>query len=67
MNTEVELADAIEVLLLFRQARADAGALPVWFLSKMSRSHVTVALSGDSGDELFGGYDLLRRPLGPPF
>jgi asparagine synthase (glutamine-hydrolysing) len=35
---------------------ADAGALPVWFLSKMSREHVTVALSGEGGDELFGGY-----------
>jgi asparagine synthase (glutamine-hydrolysing) len=47
---------------------ADAGALPVWFLSKMSREHVTVALSGEGGDELFGGYltyraDQLARPL----
>jgi asparagine synthase (glutamine-hydrolysing) len=47
---------------------ADAGALPVWFLSKMSREHVTVALSGEGGDELFGGYltyraDELARPL----
>jgi asparagine synthase (glutamine-hydrolysing) len=47
---------------------ADAGALPVWFLSKMTRRHVTVALSGEGGDELFGGYltyraDQLARPL----
>jgi asparagine synthase (glutamine-hydrolysing) len=47
---------------------ADAGALPVWFLSKMSRAQVTVALSGEGGDELFGGYltyqaDRLARPL----
>jgi asparagine synthase (glutamine-hydrolysing) len=39
---------------------ADAGALPVWFLSKMSRQHVTVALSGEGGDELFGGYVTYR-------
>ena len=32
------------------------GALPVWFLSKMSRTEVTVALSGEGADELFGGY-----------
>ncbi len=35
---------------------ADAGALPVWFLSKMTRKSVTVALSGEGADELFGGY-----------
>jgi asparagine synthase (glutamine-hydrolysing) len=36
---------------------ADAGAVPVWFLSKMTRRHVTVALSGEGADELFGGYN----------
>src|SRR5215831_11759929 len=35
---------------------ADAGCLPVWFLAKMSSRHVTVALSGEGADELFGGY-----------
>jgi asparagine synthase (glutamine-hydrolysing) len=35
---------------------ADAGALPVWFLSKLSRRSVTVALSGEGSDEIFGGY-----------
>jgi asparagine synthase (glutamine-hydrolysing) len=35
---------------------ADAGAVPVWFLSKMTRKQVTVALSGEGADELFGGY-----------
>src|SRR5258706_14318370 len=35
---------------------ADAGALPVWFLSQMSRQHVTVALSGEGADELSAGY-----------
>ncbi len=51
------LASAIEDFAYFSdEPGADAGALPVWFLSKMSRSHVTVALSGEGGDELFGGY-----------
>ncbi len=36
---------------------ADAGALPVWFLSRMTADHVTVALSGEGADEIFGGYN----------
>ena len=35
---------------------ADAGALPVWFLSKLCKTKTTVALSGEGADELFGGY-----------
>ena len=35
---------------------ADAGALPVWLLSKMCKRKTTVALSGEGADELFGGY-----------
>ena len=51
------LADAIEEFAYYSdEPSADAGALPVWFLSKMTRREVTVALSGEGADELFGGY-----------
>ena len=57
LNPEVGLESAIESLAYYSdEPGADAGALPVWFLSKMSREHVTVALSGEGADELFGGY-----------
>ena len=69
LNESVDLVSAIEDMAFYSdEPGADAGALPVWFLSRMSREHVTVALSGDGADELFGGYltylaDSYARPL----
>ena len=57
LNADIDLASTIEQFATYSdEPSADAGALPVWFLSKMCRQDVTVALSGDGADELFGGY-----------
>ncbi len=51
---------AVEVLPLlvqhYEEPYADSSALPSYYLSKLTREHVTVALNGDGGDENFAGY-----------
>ena len=57
LNPSENLAGAIEEFAYYSdEPTADAGALPVWFLSKMSKKKVTVSLSGEGADEIFGGY-----------
>ncbi|PAZ00488.1 MAG: asparagine synthase (glutamine-hydrolyzing) [Spartobacteria bacterium AMD-G4] len=42
------------------EPQGDGSLLPTWLLCRFARRHVTVALSGDGGDELFAGYDPFR-------
>jgi asparagine synthase (glutamine-hydrolysing) len=57
LNPGVDLRRAIEEFAYYSdEPSADAGALPVWFLSKLCKKKTTVALSGEGADELFGGY-----------
>ncbi len=57
LDTNANLADAIERIAYYSdEPGADAGALPLWFLAQMTRNKVTVVLTGEGADELFGGY-----------
>ncbi|HLI84288.1 MAG TPA: asparagine synthase (glutamine-hydrolyzing) [Bryobacteraceae bacterium] len=59
-----DLPGAIEQFAYYSdEPSADAGALPVWLLSRLTKRHATVALSGEGADELFGGYLTHRASL----
>jgi len=62
LETEPEALRAMlpVVVGMFDEPFADASAMPTCLMARQAREHVTVALSGDGGDEAFGGYDRYR-------
>ncbi len=42
---------------------ADPSSIPLYFISKLAREHITVVLSGEGADEIFAGYGIYRRML----
>ena len=64
LTPEQDLQGAIEEFAYYSdEPSADAGSLPVWFLSKLCKKKTTVALSGEGADELFAGYVTSRADI----
>jgi asparagine synthase (glutamine-hydrolysing) len=67
-HDEILSLDALElgkhIALILDEPNGDTSCLPTYVLSQMARKHVSVAISGDGGDELFGGYGRYQSTLG---
>ncbi|MCA9247604.1 MAG: asparagine synthase (glutamine-hydrolyzing) [Planctomycetales bacterium] len=64
LKVEASAIDVFDSLVdAFDEPFGDASAIPTYYVSQLTRQHVTVALAGDGGDESFGGYKRYRDIL----
>ncbi|PYS24705.1 MAG: asparagine synthase (glutamine-hydrolyzing) [Acidobacteria bacterium] len=60
LHTEIVRDDALEILpdlvSHYGEPFGDSSCIPTWYVSRLAREHVPMVLSGDGGDEAFGGY-----------
>jgi asparagine synthase (glutamine-hydrolysing) len=54
-----------EIIACMDDPAADYAIIPTWFLARAARQEVKVVLSGEGGDELFGGYGRYRAAMRP--
>ncbi len=63
----VDIGEYLDVLpdiaWFFDEPVADPSAVSLYFVARAAREHVTVVLSGEGADELFGGYRIYREPM----